>query len=129
MTGAALLLLTALLVLTATYLPGFLTVRALAGSRALALGIAPAISAAIAGIAAMIAPLVGIDWSLLPFTAAAAVTVLAALGLPRRGMRRPPRRPASGCGRAGPRSTAPPLPRSPARRARHGPGCSPRRSP
>src|SRR5699024_8104748 len=118
MTGAALLLLTALQVLTATYLPGFLTVRALAGSRALALGIAPAISAAIAGIAAMIAPLVGIDWSLLPFTAAAAVTVLAALGLARCGVRLP-RTALDG----------PHRPRSPAQRARHGPGCSPRRSP
>ena len=90
MTGAAFLLLTALLVLTATYLPGFLAVRALAGSRALALGIAPAVSASIAGIAAMIAPLVGIDWSLLPFAAAAAVVVLAALLLGRCGVRLPP---------------------------------------
>lgn len=89
MTGAALLLLTALLVLAVAYLPGFLAVRALAGSRMMALGFAPAIAAAIAGVGAMIAPMVGIHWSLLPFAATAAVVVLAALVLARCGVRLP----------------------------------------
>ncbi|WP_422115096.1 DUF6541 family protein [Brachybacterium sp. UNK5269] len=89
MTGLVLLLLTVLVVLVATYLPGFLAVRALAGSRLLAVSFAPAIGAAVAGIGAMVAPMVGLRWSLLSFAAAGAVAVLAAWALARCGVRLP----------------------------------------
>lgn len=89
MTGAASLLLTVLVVLLAAYLPGYLAVRMMAGSRALALGLAPSLGAAVAGIAAIVAQLVGLTWSLLPFAAAGAVLVLAAWLLARAGVRLP----------------------------------------
>lgn len=83
------LVIAVLLVLVVAYLPGFWTVRALAGSRLLALSLAPAISAAVAGIGAMIAPVVGLDWSWLSFAGSGAVLVLAAWILARRGVRLP----------------------------------------
>ena len=89
MTGLISLVFTVLLVLLATYLPGHLAVRALGGSRWLALALAPALGTAVAGIGAMAAPALGIDWTLLPFTAAGAVLVLLALGLARCGVRLP----------------------------------------
>lgn len=89
MTGPVSLLVTILVVLLATYLPGVLAIRALAGSRLLALSLAPALGAAVAGIGAMIAPALGIDWTLLPFLTAGAVLVLAALVLARCGVRLP----------------------------------------
>lgn len=89
MTDLLLLLLTVLLVLLAAYLPGVLAVRALAGSRLLALALAPALGAAVGGVGAMIAPVVGMDWSLLSFAAAGAVLVLIAWALARCGVRLP----------------------------------------
>jgi len=90
MTGLLPLLLAVLIVLAAAYVPGYLAVRALAGSRLLALAFAPAISTAVAGIGAMITPVLGTDWTLLPFAALSAVLVLAAWLLARRGLRLPP---------------------------------------
>ncbi|GAA4521575.1 hypothetical protein GCM10023160_08590 [Brachybacterium paraconglomeratum] len=89
MMGLTHLLLVVLLVLVATYLPGYIVVRALAGSRLLALAFAPALGAAAAGIGAMIAPFVGLDWTLLAYALASAVLVLLSVTLARLGIRLP----------------------------------------
>lgn len=89
MTGAASLLLVVLIVLAAAYVPGYLAVRALAGSRLIALAFAPAIGTAVAGIGAIIASLAGVAWTLLPFAVLSALLVLLAHLLARRGVRLP----------------------------------------
>lgn len=94
MTGAALLLVTVLLVLACAYLPGFLAIRALSGSRPLALALAPALSLAAAGIGAMAAAALGLPWNLGVFGAVAAVLVASAAGLGRLGVRLPELAPA-----------------------------------
>lgn len=78
-----------LVVLAAAYLPGYASVRALDGTRLLALALAPALGAALAGIAAIAAPLISIEWSVLPFVLGAAVMLSSALGLRRLGVRLP----------------------------------------
>src|SRR5699024_4079191 len=81
--GLPALVAAAITVLAAAYLPGFAAVRLLGGSRWLALALAPALGAAVAGTAAIAAPLVGLRWSLLPFLLGAAVLLAVALGLRR----------------------------------------------
>lgn len=76
-------------VLAVAYVPGYLALRVLGGSRLLALGIAPAIASGIAGISALLAPFVGLDWSLLPFAIGALAVVGAAWGLRALGVRLP----------------------------------------
>lgn len=88
MTGAASLLLVVLIVLAAAYVPGYLAVRALAGSRLIALAFAPAIGTAVAGIGAIIASMAGVAWTLLPFAVLSALLVLLAHLLARRGDRK-----------------------------------------
>ncbi|WP_304502154.1 DUF6541 family protein [Brachybacterium sp. FME24] len=83
------LILTILVVLAAAYLPGYAAARMLDGSRLLALALAPALAAAIAGVGAIAAAFVGLSWSLLPFVLAAALLVAAAYGLRRLGVRLP----------------------------------------
>lgn len=89
MMGLAHLLLVILLVLVTTYLPGYVAVRAMAGSRLLALALAPALGAAVAGIGAIIAPFMGLDWALPAYGMASAVLILAAVALARLGIRLP----------------------------------------
>lgn len=89
MMGLAHLLLVILLVLVATYLPGYVAVRVMAGSRLLGLALAPALGAAVAGIGAIIAPFVGLDWALPAYVLASAGLVLAAFALARLGIRLP----------------------------------------
>ena len=89
MTDLLLLLATILLVLAATYLPGYAVPRALGGSRALSLALAPATGAGVAGLAALVAPFLGVRWSLLPHLGLGLLLVLAALGLRRLGVRLP----------------------------------------
>lgn len=83
------LLLTILVVLAAAYLPGYVAVRTLAGSRLLSLALAPALAAAIAGISAVAASILGWRWSMLPFLLGAALLVGVAYGLRRLGVRLP----------------------------------------
>lgn len=89
MMGLAQLLLVILFVLLVTYLPGYFAVRAMAGSRLLALALAPSIGAAVAGIGAMIAPAVGLDWALPAFALASAALLLLTVALARLGLRLP----------------------------------------
>lgn len=89
MTDLAALLLTGVAVLTAVYAPGFLTVRALGGSRLLALALGPAIGAAVAGVSALVAPSLSVSWSVLPWAVGAALLVGAAWLLRRAGVRLP----------------------------------------
>ena len=89
MTGLGQLILTFLLTLVAAFLPGLIAVRALGGSRLLALSLAPALSAAVAGIGAMITPAVGADWNLVSWAVSGALLVLAAIGLRVVGIRLP----------------------------------------
>lgn len=89
MMGLAHLLLVVLLVLVVTYLPGYAAVRVMAGSRLLALALAPSVGAAVAGIGAMTAPAVGLDWALPAFALVSAALVVAALTLARCGLRLP----------------------------------------
>ncbi|MFC7376614.1 DUF6541 family protein [Brachybacterium sp. GCM10030267] len=78
-----------LVVLAAAYLPGYAAVRMLDGSRLIALALAPALAAAIAGVSAVAASLVGLRWSLLPFLLGALVLAAAAYGLRRLDVRLP----------------------------------------
>lgn len=80
------LLLTIIIVLAAAYLPGYLAVRALRGTRPLALAAAPALGAALAGVSALAAAQLGMRWSLLPFLLGASLLVLGAWGLARVGI-------------------------------------------
>ncbi|MGO2584477.1 MAG: DUF6541 family protein, partial [Brachybacterium tyrofermentans] len=89
MTPLLSLLLTILVVLAAAYLPGYVAVRALDGSRLLALALAPALAAAIAGISAVAASVLAWHWSMLPFLLGAAVLLAVAFGLRRLGVRLP----------------------------------------
>ena len=89
MMGLTHLLLVILFVLATTYLPGYVAVRVMAGSRLLALALAPALGAAVAGIGAIIAPFVGLDWALPAYAVASAALVLAAIALARLGIRLP----------------------------------------
>ncbi|WP_062950007.1 DUF6541 family protein [Brachybacterium sp. sponge] len=83
------LLLTILLVLTAAYAPGFVAVRILGGSRLLAAALAPALGAMIAGGFAVVAAMVGVRWSLMPFTVGALLVIAAAYCLRRCGVSLP----------------------------------------
>ncbi|GAA1489949.1 DUF6541 family protein [Brachybacterium sacelli] len=89
MTALAALVLAILVVLAAAYLPGYAAVRMLGGSHLLSLALGPALAAAIAGISAILAALVGIPWSLLPFLLGAALLVAVAYGLRRLGVSLP----------------------------------------
>lgn len=81
MSDLAQLLATLVVVLAAAYLPGYAAVRLLRGAPLLALALAPALGAAVAGGSALLAPLLGIDWSLLPFAAGSALLLSAAAGM------------------------------------------------
>ncbi|WP_114855590.1 DUF6541 family protein [Brachybacterium sp. YJGR34] len=83
------LLLAILVVLAAAYLPGYAAVRMLGGSPLLALALAPALGAAIGGMGAVAAAMIGLRWSLLPFALGAAVLIAACWGLRRVGLRLP----------------------------------------
>lgn len=83
------LLVTILIVLAAAYLPGVAAVKILGGSRLLALGLAPALGAAVAGSSALVAPFLGIGWSLLPFAIATVLMLLITAALRRLGVRLP----------------------------------------
>jgi hypothetical protein len=85
MTGLLALLLTIAVVLAATYLPGYAAARILRASPLLALALAPALGAAVAGASAIVAPLLSLRWSLLPFLLGAAVLLAVAAGLRRLG--------------------------------------------
>ncbi|WP_394215765.1 DUF6541 family protein [Brachybacterium vulturis] len=89
MTVLVALVLAFLLVLAAAYLPGYVAARTLGGSHLLSLALAPALAAAIAGGGAILAAIVGIRWSLLPFLLTAALLVAAAAGLRRAGVSLP----------------------------------------
>ena len=90
MTGLLALLLTLVVVLAAAYLPGYAAARMLRASPLLALALAPAVGAAIAGVSALAAPMVSLRWSLLPFAIGAAATLAAAAGMRRLGAVLPP---------------------------------------
>ena len=90
MTGLLALLLTLVVVLAAAYLPGYAAARILRASPLLALALAPAVGAAIAGVSALVAPMVSLRWSLLPFAIGAAATLAAAAGMRRLGAVLPP---------------------------------------
>lgn len=85
MTGLFALLLTIAVVLAATYLPGYAAARILRASPLLALALAPALGAAVAGASAVVAPALSLRWSLLPFLLGAAVLIAVAAGLRRLG--------------------------------------------
>jgi hypothetical protein len=70
-----LLIVAGTVVLAAAIVPGFLAVRALGGGRLLALALAPALGAAIAGVGAVIAGKLGVPWSLPVFAVLAAVMI------------------------------------------------------
>lgn len=89
MTALLSLLLTILVVLTAAYLPGYVAVRALEGSRLLSLALAPALAAATAGLSAVVASILGWSWSLLPFLAGSLILIGIAHGLRRLGVSLP----------------------------------------
>lgn len=89
MSDLAQLLIAIAVVLAAAYLPGYAIPRALGGSRLLSLAAAPAVGAATAGLAALIAPFLGIPWSLLPLLGCGALLTAAALLLRRLGVRLP----------------------------------------
>lgn len=84
-----LLLFTSVFVLALTYAPGYAGVRLLGGSRLLSLGGAPAISAALAGLGAILAPLLGLRWNVLTFTLCALVFLAACALLSHCGVRLP----------------------------------------
>lgn len=84
-----LLILSGVAVLFAVYAPGMVLTRVLGGSTLLSLGLAPAVSAALAGAAAIAAPSVGMDWSVLPWALVTALAVGCALLLRRIGVRLP----------------------------------------
>ena len=87
---AALALLVAILVvLAAAYLPGYVAVRALGGSRLLSRALARTLAAAIAGISAILVAPLGLRWSLLPFLLGSAALVALAFGLRRLGAQLP----------------------------------------
>src|SRR5699024_11015868 len=81
--GLPALVAAAITVLAAAYLPGFAAVRLLGGSRWLALAVAPALGAAVAGTATIAAPLGGLRCSLLAFLLSAGVLLAVARGLRR----------------------------------------------
>lgn len=83
------LLLTILLVLAAVYVPGYVGVRLLGGSRPLALALAPALAGAIAGIGAILAALLGVRWGLPTYLASSTLLALLGWGLARFGLRLP----------------------------------------
>lgn len=89
MTDLLLLIASGILILAVTYLPGFLAVRMLSGGRLLAWAAAPALGAAVAGVAAAVAPFLSLRWSLLPWALGVALLLGAAAGLRRLGVRLP----------------------------------------
>lgn len=96
MTDLVLLMLSGLLVLAATYLPGVLAIRILGGDRLLAWAAAPAIGAAVAGLTAVAAPLLSLRWSAVPWTLGVGLLLVATALLRRLGVRLPATGPASG---------------------------------
>lgn len=89
MTDAVTLLLSGAAVLVLLMAPGTAMVRALRGSWLLSLALAPALGLFLAGTAALLAQQVGVRWSLLPWSVAAVLLVLGALGLRRLGVQLP----------------------------------------
>ena len=83
------LLIVLVVILAAAYLPGYAAVRVMGGAPLLSLALAPALAAAVAGISAIAAPIVGLRWSLLPFLLGAALLIAAAYGLRTLGVRLP----------------------------------------
>lgn len=79
----------ALVVLAAACLPAALVLRILGADRLVVLGLSPALGAAGAGVAAILAARAGVPWSLLPHLALFAVLAGAALVLRRLGLRLP----------------------------------------
>lgn len=75
-----------LVVLAGAYLPAALVLRILGADRLLVLGLSPALGAAGAGIAAILAAQLGVAWSLLPHLTLFAVLAGAALVLKRLGL-------------------------------------------
>src|SRR5699024_4456513 len=119
--GLPALVAAAITVLAAAYLPGFAAVRLLGGSRWLALALAPALGAAVAGTAAIAAALVGLRWLLVPFLHGTAVLLVVRLGL--RGL--DGAAPDRAAARHRPGRSARPAPHGPLRRSlgRRGSGC------
>lgn len=76
-------------VLLIAYAPGYLVVRAAAGSRGLALALAPALGACIAGVGAIAAQGVGLRWSLPVLIVLSAAAIALAGGLARLGFALP----------------------------------------
>lgn len=89
MSDALALLVSSAAVLVLLTAPGTAAVRVLRGSWLLALALAPALGLGLAGIASLLAGQLGVRWTLLPWTVAAALLVLGALGLRRLGVRLP----------------------------------------
>lgn len=85
MSGLLSLLLTLLVVLAAAYLPGYAAARILRASPLLALALAPAVGAAIAGTSAIVASSLSLRWTLLPFALGALVLLAVAAVLRRLG--------------------------------------------
>ncbi|MFE5775180.1 DUF6541 family protein [Brachybacterium sp. NPDC056505] len=89
MTDLLLLVVAGIVVLAAAVVPGFLAVRVLGGGRLLALALAPALGAAIAGVGAVIAGKAGVPWSLATFGVLSALMILIGLLARRLGLRLP----------------------------------------
>ena len=78
--------------LVLAYLPGYICMRILCGSPLLAMAFAPAISMAIAGLAAIGASFVGLRWSLVPYGLACAALIAACGAARALGITLPPTR-------------------------------------
>ncbi|MGP9693884.1 DUF6541 family protein [Brachybacterium sp. AOP25-B2-12] len=89
--GLAWLLASGSLVLVCVYVPSALALRVLGAGRLLAAALAPAVGAAGAGVAAILAAVIGVRWSLLPFAACMLALVALAAGLRALGVRLPGR--------------------------------------
>jgi hypothetical protein len=84
-----LLVVSGIVVLAASVVPGFLAVRVLGGGRLLALALAPALGAAIAGVGAVIAGKAGVPWSLATFGVLSALMIAIGVLARRLGLRLP----------------------------------------
>lgn len=89
MTDLLLLVIAGIAVLGAVYAPGWAVTKMLDGSHLLSLALAPAIGAAITGTAALLASLLGVRWSVLPWAALALVAIGAAAWARHLGLRLP----------------------------------------
>lgn len=87
--AALLLVLAALLILLCVYVPALIALRVLGAGGEIALGLAPAVGAGIAGLGAIAAGRLGVPWSLPTFLALGALVILIAAGLRRLGVRIP----------------------------------------